>query len=176
MEKWAFVRLVVAVRAVAFQPVRKVMRQQRAVWVILRWGGQEVGDRGLSSVRVWRVVEWVFVGLADDGLELSFMVSFVGIDEAPSAAMVEGSDGCGDSSGFVKADESLSKVIAEYDAEESRFVAIGGWYIDVEDTLLQTRQAMHSALSPTLISCNRVSLHVAHSKYSWMHQTHDREL
>ena len=75
MEKWVFVKVVVAVRAVAFQPVRKVMRQQRAVWVILRWGGQEVGDRRFVSVRVWRVVEWAFVGLADDGLELSFMVS-----------------------------------------------------------------------------------------------------
>ena len=124
-----------AVRAVAFQPVRKVIRQQRAVWVILRWGGQEVGDRGLSSVRVWRVVEWVFVGLADNGLDLSFMVSFVGVDEVPSAAMVDGSDGCGDRSCFVIADKSLPEVISEYDAEESRFVAIGGWYIDVENTL-----------------------------------------
>jgi hypothetical protein len=56
MEKWVFVKVVVAVRAVAFQPVRKVRRQQRAVCVILRWGDQEVGERvskGFVPVRVW---------------------------------------------------------------------------------------------------------------------------
>ena len=109
MEKWVFVRVVVAVRAVAFQPVRKVMRQQRAVWVILRWGGQEVGSRGWVVVvrRFWSVVGWMDVGIDDDGVELLSMVSCgVGCDEIPSTGMVDGSDGCGDMSCFLTVDKS----------------------------------------------------------------------
>ena len=108
MEKWVFVRVVVAVRAVAFQPVRKVMRQQRAVWMILRWGGQEVGSRGLVVVvRFWWVVEWMDVGIDDDGVELLSMVPCgVGCDEVPSTGMVDGSDGFGDMSCFLTVDKS----------------------------------------------------------------------
>ena len=45
MWKWAFVREVVAVRAVAFQPVRKVIVQQRAVMFHFRLMDQLVGLR-----------------------------------------------------------------------------------------------------------------------------------
>jgi hypothetical protein len=42
--KCLLVAVVLAVRVVAFQPVRKVIRQQRVVWVSLRGRGQRVGE------------------------------------------------------------------------------------------------------------------------------------
>jgi hypothetical protein len=179
MEKWAFVRLVVAVRAVAFQPVRKVIRQQRAVCVILRWGDQKVGERvsmGFVPVRLWWLVGCMFVVLADDGLELSSMVSFADGNGVPSPAMLLWSDGCFDGSCFMTADKSSSEVISECGIGKSRFIAIESWYIYVENALLRIHQAMQLALSPKLASSTGNVLYEAHSMYPWMHQTHDTEL
>ena len=81
------VAVVLAVRAVAFQPVRKVIRQQRVVWVSLRGWGQSVGERGLGAGRVV-----VLVSRGKSGaLEVLGGVSFVeGIGGVPSEAIVGG--------------------------------------------------------------------------------------